>query len=244
MSIYAKLLKAQREFPPVVKNAVNPHLRNKYADLGAVLDCVIPTLNANGLALVVSIHQEPLSVHVSVHDEEGGVIDFGAVPVINGKGTAQDMGSGLTYARRYAIATAFNLFADDDDDGNGASTLPKNPKAKQVEAPPLPPPAPPPPQETHKKVVMAWVNAKLKEGISKDQLKAHLGSLEGLDEQGFKALLPRLQMPLAVAKTAREQLKALPPELQAYALPCPIDDASDSECETALLMLKGAGKIQ
>ena len=91
---------------------------------------------------------------------------------------------------------------------------------------------------------MAWVNAKLKEGISKDQLKAHLGSLEGLDEQGFKALLPRLQMPLAVAKTAREQLKALPPELQAYALPCPIDDASDSECETALLMLKGAGKIQ
>lgn len=241
MSIYAKLLKAQREFPPVVKNAVNPHLRNKYADLGAVLDCVIPTLNANGLALVVTMKQDPLSVHVSVHDEEGGTIDFGAVPVINGKGTAQDMGSGLTYARRYAIATAFNLFADDDDDGNVASTHLKSPKAKQEEAP-LPPP--PPPQQTHKKVVMAWVDAKLKEGFSKEQLKAHLGSLEGLDEQGFKALLPRLQMPLAVAKTAREQLKALPPELQAYALPCPIDDASDSECETALLMLKGAGKIQ
>lgn len=192
MSIYAKLLKAQREFPPVVKNATNPHLRNKYADLGAVLDCVIPTLNTHGLALVVAVEQEPLSVNVSIYDEEGGHINFGNVPVLSTKGTAQDMGSGLTYARRYAIATAFNLFADDDDDGNHAS---HQKSQQQTPKPAVQPPPPPPqqkPKETHKAVVMGWVKAKLERGVSKEALKAHLGSLEGLTEEDFKTLLPRL----------------------------------------------------
>ena len=51
----AALAKAQGEFGAVTKNAKNPHLRNRYADLESVMAAVSPALAANGLGGVGDI---------------------------------------------------------------------------------------------------------------------------------------------------------------------------------------------
>ena len=43
-NLAAALAKAQAEFPAVPFNAVNPFLKNKYADLGAVIETARPVL--------------------------------------------------------------------------------------------------------------------------------------------------------------------------------------------------------
>ena len=117
-------LAAQNAYTPLVKNKMNPHLRNKYADLGACYDSVIPALNANGIMLMQAVGKAELGICVSTRliHKSGEWIDFGETVVPVEKSTAQAVGSAMTYAKRYALTAALCLFAEDDDDGAGAST--------------------------------------------------------------------------------------------------------------------------
>jgi len=58
------LAKAQAEMPTVPMNAVNPFLKNKYADLAEMIKVAAPVLAKNGL----SISQQPVSAdsHIGV----------------------------------------------------------------------------------------------------------------------------------------------------------------------------------
>ena len=118
----ASFVKALGELRNVAKNAVNPHFRNRYASLDAILDDVRPILAAHNLGL----SQEPL-----FEDGKAGVV----TRIIHSSGeyrasilllpvkdqTAQGVGSALTYAKRYAISSILGITADDDDDGELAS---------------------------------------------------------------------------------------------------------------------------
>ena len=120
----AALAKAQGEFGAVTKNAKNPHLRNKYADLGAVVGAIGDALAANGIAYVQSVDEAGGGGHsVSTRIAHAGEWIQTSCPVLwsEGKGTtiAQAFGGGLTYARRYALMAAFGL-APEDDDGESA----------------------------------------------------------------------------------------------------------------------------
>ena len=46
------LVKAQKEMGPALKSSVNPHLRSKYADLGAVMEACFDALHNNGFAVM------------------------------------------------------------------------------------------------------------------------------------------------------------------------------------------------
>lgn len=120
--VYAKLIKAKAHFGKAIKNAKNPHFKNNYADLQSVLDAVTDALLANDL--VVSQTGERCGdifvIRTLVFDSNGDSIDFGIMPVKTLKEDAQAFGSGLTYARRYALMSAFGL-APEDDDGQLAS---------------------------------------------------------------------------------------------------------------------------
>jgi len=109
----------------VTKNATNPHFKNRYASLDAILDAVRPILHKNGLAL----SQTPLTadgmvgvttriIHTSGESTESTLL----LPA--GQNTAQGYGSALTYARRYSISSILGIAADDDDDGQIASGPP------------------------------------------------------------------------------------------------------------------------
>ena len=120
---FAKLIKAKASFGKVLLTKVNPHLKNKYADLGSVFDAISDALTANDL--FISQNGEMLDgsffIRTILFDSNGSSIDFGIVPVRTTKDDAQNLGSGLTYARRYGLITALGLVGEDDDDGNGAS---------------------------------------------------------------------------------------------------------------------------
>lgn len=120
--VYAKLIKAKAQFGKALKNAKNPHFKNNYADLQSVLDAVTVALIENDLFVSQTGERcgDVFVIRTLVFDSNGDSIDFGIMPVKTLKEDAQAFGSGLTYARRYALMSAFGL-APEDDDGQLAS---------------------------------------------------------------------------------------------------------------------------
>ena len=130
----AALAKAQGRFAPVTKNAKNPHLRNSYADLGAVVHAIGEALSSEGVAWVQSVDLVDGGHVVTTRIAHQGEWVLTTCPVIwsKGKGVneAQSFGGGLTYARRYALMAAFGL-APEDDDGHSAGRRQQAQQAEQ-----------------------------------------------------------------------------------------------------------------
>ena len=123
-AIAPAFVKAKREFGPALKKSVNPHLKNKYADLGACLEAVEDALLNNGIALMQDTSEDATGVTVEtvfLH-ESGEQIRCGKLHVPASKQDPQGYGSALTYARRYSLMTACGI-AQEDDDGNAASRI-------------------------------------------------------------------------------------------------------------------------
>jgi hypothetical protein len=130
-TIFTALVKAQAGFAPALKTSNNPHFKSRYADLAAVVEAVIDSLNANGIFMTQKtldcesgVKVETIFIHQSGESMSMGVI---SVPVQ--KNDAQGYGSALTYARRYGLMAACGV-APEDDDGNAATaSAPKQAKA-------------------------------------------------------------------------------------------------------------------
>ena len=122
-NILSAIAKAKVSFPPIVKDAKNPHFRQMYATLGAILSAVEMPLIENG---VVIIHEQIATdggwlLQTSlVHWESEEAIKT-VFPVAGAD--PQKLGSALTYARRYNVLNLLNL-STEDDDGNAASQPP------------------------------------------------------------------------------------------------------------------------
>lgn len=121
----AALAKAQGEMKNAVLNKVNPHFKNRYADLAAIRDAVIPPLTKHGIAVVQAL--DASSVLTRLVHTSGQWIES-VCPIPNG-GDMQKMGSAITYARRYSLSAICGIAADEDDDANAASTPASGPKA-------------------------------------------------------------------------------------------------------------------
>lgn len=116
------LASAIAAMPDPKKNAKNDHFKNRYADLGAVLECVFQPLADNGLVMTQTVH---LTAEADVlctriwHVASGEWLESN-MPLRPEKPTPQGVASAITYARRYAIKALFGM-VDVDDDGNAAS---------------------------------------------------------------------------------------------------------------------------
>ena len=122
------LAKVQSEMGAVAKDSSNPFFKSKYADLAACWSSVAPLLTKNGLS-VTQICDEPsgeedkTSVIIeTVLMHESGQWIAGRLKMVPVKSDPQGIGSCITYARRYALMAITGLVADEDDDGNAAST--------------------------------------------------------------------------------------------------------------------------
>lgn len=131
------LAKVQGQLKPAKMDAVNPFLKNKYADLPSVIAACQPLMSNNGLSYV-QMPTTPengefgISITTRLMHASGQWIEdtfFMPMPAEErGKSIMQVVGSAITYARRYAIASMIGIVADEDADGN----LP----AKQKQEPP------------------------------------------------------------------------------------------------------------
>lgn len=127
------LCKAQQEMGRVLKNAPNPHLKRKYADLGSVIDAVFPAMHDNGFAVLQPAGQDERGPFVeTIFAHEGGHMFSSRVYLVIGKHDMQGVGSAHTYARRYGLMAMAGV-APEDDDGEGTKRAPQ--QAAPVEPP-------------------------------------------------------------------------------------------------------------
>lgn len=128
--LFKALAEAQKELknPPKSKTAKIP-LKNggtkeySYADLAQASDMFRPILAKYGLSLLqplVSTEKGDAIFTVLAHSSGQYIESMAYLPVPQNP-TAQEIGSALTYLRRYAALSILGLQGDEDDDGEEVS---------------------------------------------------------------------------------------------------------------------------
>ena len=93
----------------------------KYADIASVIDAIKPALVNHGLFFIQKPEpsERGVTIETVIGHSGGETMSLGTLFVPANKSDAQGYGSALTYARRYALVTAFGVPVEDDD-GNAA----------------------------------------------------------------------------------------------------------------------------
>ena len=119
-TVYTQLLEFQKQNIVLKKDATNPHYKNSYTSINAVLEAVKNPLNELGIVIIQTPTLSGLKtrlIHVASETWIEGDLEF------TQKSDAQKIGSNITYNRRYSLITMLGL-EDEDDDGNKASSKP------------------------------------------------------------------------------------------------------------------------
>jgi hypothetical protein len=122
MKIYGKLLEAKKQIGKVSKNAKNPHFKNTYADINALIEAVEPILLECGLVLLQPIVNGKVITQI-IDVESGEKIE--SIIELSSNLTSQALGSQITYYRRYSLQSLMSLQADDDDGQRASAPQPK-----------------------------------------------------------------------------------------------------------------------
>jgi len=133
----------QQKMPILKKTADNPFFHSKYADLPGIMEVLQPLLTENNLILLHRGAQHPtdptmIGVETELLHSSGCRMasTFFAKP---SKPGAQEVGSCITYLRRYGIQ-ALLAITSEDDDGEAAEgrTVPATPAKATTTATPAP----------------------------------------------------------------------------------------------------------
>jgi ERF superfamily len=132
--IATALLKAQSEMSNPKKGSTNPFFKSKYADLNSIREAVIPVLNANGISVLqptYTVDNKNFVKTILLH-ESGEFLESYTEILFAKQNDAQAQGSGISYARRYALQS-FVCIGADDDDAQKANAQPTAPAATKKE---------------------------------------------------------------------------------------------------------------
>jgi hypothetical protein len=146
------LVKAKAEFAAIEKNA--KAYNYKYATLAEVAGAITPALCNHGLVVTQPLEQTEagLLVRTQLWHESGQCLE--STMLLPECKKIQDLGSAITYARRYALSALFGVAPSDDDgaeaqekteyksNGNGYSTKKSYSTTKPAAPPPPKPPTP------------------------------------------------------------------------------------------------------
>jgi hypothetical protein len=138
---------AQAEIRQVIRDQENPQTKSRYASYAALDGAVRPAYSKHGLSVSYNTDLSPrgegwLRIIMTVeHDAGGSRIFVRDMPIITKGPRGQDVmtqihatASAETYGKRYALAGAFNIAAEeDDDDGNAAGVPEERITPEQVE---------------------------------------------------------------------------------------------------------------
>lgn len=136
VEFHQKLFNLQQSIDPIVKDSDNPFFHSKYFDINKILETLMPKLAAQGLFLLqpIRIVDGANCLVTMVVDSESDRFWESTIKLPD-FAKPQEMGSAITYYRRYALQTLLGLAAEDDD-GN-ATNPPKAPVAAKT--PPVTP---------------------------------------------------------------------------------------------------------
>lgn len=127
----AALVAFQGEVPAIPKNRTakittktGGSYSYQYADLSDMLAAIREPLRRNGLAvtqmLTTGVTAANMAIHTKIWHESGqSESEMFEFPVAGR--SPQEIGSLITYMKRYALSAALGVSTDDDDDGNAAT---------------------------------------------------------------------------------------------------------------------------
>lgn len=122
----AALVKFQIDFDKVSlkKDAKNPHLRNSYISLDNLINTIRPLLSKNGLVVTQDLAGDFITttIYHTSGQFRGSSMPFNPMSGNKGTNNLQQIGGGITYAKRYALSAVLSISVDTDDDGNSMST--------------------------------------------------------------------------------------------------------------------------
>jgi len=124
--LMAALAAAQGEMSNAPFDATNPHFKSKYATLASIRDATIPHLAKHGLSIhqVTKMNGQGMLLVTRLAHASGQWI-VSEYPLPN-TSKPHEMGSAITYARRYSWAAITGIAAEEDEDGNAAQDGAKN----------------------------------------------------------------------------------------------------------------------
>ena len=114
--ISAALAKAQAEIENPLKDSTNPHFKSGYADLANVLEVCREPLSKNGLSITQPLFFEADKIFLATilsHTSGQWIKSFIPLPIQ--KPGSQEIGSCITYMRRYSLSALVGVFQEDDD---------------------------------------------------------------------------------------------------------------------------------
>jgi len=132
---------AQAEMTNPEKNLVNPHFKSKYADITAGIDAVRGPLSKHKLAFVQTTRMDGdvmVLETVLAHAESGEWISS-EVSVIRLPARPQEVGSAMTYYRRYSLFALCGIAGDTPDDDANIANEKETPAPKKKPEPPKAP---------------------------------------------------------------------------------------------------------
>lgn len=107
-----QLLEFQKKVTAIKKDGKNPHFKSTYATLSQIIGEVKPILSEVNVVLLQPIKDG--KVGCVLIDESGKTIAESWLDLPQGM-NPQQMGSAITYYRRYALASLLSLELEDDD---------------------------------------------------------------------------------------------------------------------------------
>ena len=112
LTLHQKLHKAKQSIGKVAKNATNPHFKKSYSDINAITEAVEPILLENGLLLLQPIQGNSVCTQIICIDSNESIESCMELPAgLN----PQQVGSAVTYYRRYTLSSILCLQSVDDD---------------------------------------------------------------------------------------------------------------------------------
>lgn len=127
--LFTAFAEFQGELENATKNAVNPGVKNKYADLAHCINTAKPVLAKHGLAVtqMLGSDESGRQTLITMLTHKSGQFMSSEFVMVEaklmggaGSNPAQALGSAITYQRRYAFAAIIGL-AQEDDDANSVT---------------------------------------------------------------------------------------------------------------------------
>jgi hypothetical protein len=176
------LIEAKKSFKPLVKNKTNPHFRSDYATLAAVHEAVDDALAANGLTVMQPLCFDEKYGHVIKTEllHVSGDSKSAMYPLPGGV-KSQDLGSAITYGRRYSLTSLLGI-ADLDPDDDGEADHGRGSDRQQGQKPVDAPKAPAKPASAPKAEPNVWVGAIMKvDNVANGKWKLKGGDAAGTE---------------------------------------------------------------
>lgn len=124
MSLYKKLFQITSTMDTMKKNSENPFYKSKYFDVNQLIEAIRPELIKHDLLLLQPIEDDRVISRI-IDIESGDSVEAGIKLSENVK--PQDIGSEITYYRRYTLQSLLGVEAEDDDGNKAQSSKNKKP---------------------------------------------------------------------------------------------------------------------